>query len=108
MDKYNLRLNVPIRLTLQCYQRRFVWGVQTHERRIVRPCNATNRDLSGVCKHMNGELSDPAMLKLRFVWGVQTHERRIVRPCNATEFCLGCENQPTEKCPDGELTVIRL
>jgi len=68
MDKYNLRLNVPIRLTLQCY----------------------HRDLSGVCKHMNGELS------------------RIVQPCNATEFCLGCENQRTEKCPDGELTVIRL
>jgi len=39
-----------------------------------------------MCNHMNGELFDHAML--------------------GTENCLGCENQQTEICPDGELSVI--
>ena len=39
-----------------------------------------------MCKHMNEEMSDTAMLR--------------------TEVCPGCDKQRTEKCLEGELSVI--
>ena len=44
------------------------------------------RRFDRVCKHMNGELSGPAKLRM--------------------ENCSGCEKQRTEKCPDRELSIF--